>query len=502
MSSHYDAVIVGAGMAGLTCALNVSSEGKRVLVLERQPVPGGIATSFKRKGFNFEASLHFVDALAPGEEVREFLDKHGVSQKIEFIGLEEFGRVVYPEHDLIVKNDFASLKTWCQDNFPHERKGIDSFFKDMASFSSEFDRFTDSRLPLFLKFILVPLFYRSIILASCFTLEQFIARRIKDKKLAAILGTIWGFIGLPPAELSAFYYLIVLRGCWGAKTAFIKGGFRRLFEAMVERIRENGSEVRFNSGVKQIIVDRDRRANGVVLESGEKIYAEAVISNANAIDTLSKIIDSPELKDIYVKQLSAMQKSISALTLYLGLDVPAKTVGMDHFLLSINPGYDHSGSYRNCLESNYKLCGLAVVDHSQLDPQLAPPGKSALCVMTLDNFASWLSLSREEYIIKKKEAGEAVLGVLEKYLPGITKHIEVMEVGSPLTMARFATLPEGAIYGLAQTVAQSGINRFDQVTKIKGLFLCGAWTRPGGGVHGCYVSGAEAAKFTLKYLRK
>ncbi|MCX5710539.1 MAG: FAD-dependent oxidoreductase [Candidatus Omnitrophica bacterium] len=238
---EYDAIIIGAGMAGLTSALKLTSEGKKIILLESQPVPGGVGTSFKRKGFKFEASLHFVDALAPQEEVRDFLDEQGVSQKIEYIELKEFGRVIYPGHDFVVGNDFEALKIQFKKDFPLEAKGVDGIFSDIAGFSGDFDRFMDSKLPLWLKLILSPVLYSSIITTSCLTAEQFIAKRIKDKKLAAILGTIWGFMGLPPKELSAFYFLIVLRGCWGRKTAYIKGGFNKFFEAMVDKIRERGS---------------------------------------------------------------------------------------------------------------------------------------------------------------------------------------------------------------------------------------------------------------------
>ena len=116
----YDCIIIGAGMGGLISALKLAASGKKVLVLERQPVPGGVATSFKRKGFVFESSLHFVDALAPDEEIRKFLDEQGVSKKIDFIELKEFGRVIYPEYDFVVKNDFDSLKLLLKDNFPNE----------------------------------------------------------------------------------------------------------------------------------------------------------------------------------------------------------------------------------------------------------------------------------------------------------------------------------------------------------------------------------------------
>jgi prolycopene isomerase len=89
----------------------------------------------------------------------------------------------------------------------------------------------------------------------------------------------------------------------------------------------------------------------------------------------------------------------------------------------------------------------------------------------------------------------------EKYLPGLSKYIEVIEAATPRTMSRFSASPEGAIYGFAQTPKQSGINRLSQETKVKGLFLTGAWTRPGGGIHACFISGIDAADLALKYLK-
>jgi prolycopene isomerase len=76
-----------------------------------------------------------------------------------------------------------------------------------------------------------------------------------------------------------------------------------------------------------------------------------------------------------------------------------------------------------------------------------------------------------------------------------------MEVATPRTMHRYTLSPEGAIYGFSQTVNQAALMRLSQETRIKGLFLAGAWTRPGGGVHGCFISGIEAAELALKFLR-
>jgi len=497
---EYDCIVIGAGMAGLTCALKLAAKGKKVLVLEKQPVAGGVATNFKRKGFTFESSLHFVDALAPGGEIREFLDEYCVSPKIDFIELKEFGRIIYPEHDFVVKGDFDALKARLKQDFPHEEKGIDGFFQDIHKFYRSLDGFSNSRLPLWLNLLVSPILHPGVIKASCLTLEQFINKRIEDKRLRAILGTIWGFIGVAPSEVSAFYFLIVLRGYWGAKTAFMKGGYNSLFKAMVERIRELGSEIKFNTTVAQIITEGGRRASSVRTDKGEEFKAKVIVSNANAIDTLTRLIDCSALREFYAQKLSSMRKSTSAAILYLGLDVPAASLGMGSFLLSIHNSYDHDDNTRRSLLGDYAGCSLAVVDHSQLDPGLAPAGKSNICVMTFDSYANWNTLSQDEYNKKKKEMAGAILANLEKHLPGISAHIEVMETATPMTLKRFGSVPEGTIYGFAQTVAQSSINRLAQDTKIKGLFLAGAWTRPGCGVHGCLVSGKDAADLAGKIL--
>ncbi len=498
---EYDAIIIGAGAGGLVAALKLSCAGKKILVLERQSVPGGVATSFRRQGFVFESALHFVDALAPGEEIREFLDAYGVSEKVNFIEIKEFGRLIYPRHNFVVKNDFASLRALLKDNFPAEESGREEFFRDIDKFYRHFDGFANSKIPFWLKVFISPIFYPSVIRASCLTLEQFMTQKIKDKCLRAVLSTLWGFIGLPPAQVSAFYFLIVLRGYWGAKTAYIKGGFSSLFNALVERIRECGSEVRFDTTVTEILTTDGRCVKGVRTDKGEEFMAKAVVSNASCLDTLTRLIDSVGFRETYAQKLSSLEKSISAVTLYLGLDVPSRALGMDYPFLSINTSYDHDANFRNCLSGDYGRANLTVVSHTQLDPGLAPQGKSTLCVTMLDSYANWKGLTDEEYRKKKRKVSAAILAHLESYLPGISGHIEVLEVGTPRTIERFASLPEGAIYGLAQTVAQASLNRLNQKTKIKGLFLAGAWTRPGCGVHGCLVSGKDAAELVLKYLR-
>ncbi|MDD4894730.1 MAG: FAD-dependent oxidoreductase, partial [Candidatus Omnitrophica bacterium] len=200
-------------------------------------------------------------------------------------------------------------------------------------------------------------------------------------------------------------------------------------------------------------------------------------------------------------KISSLEKSISATQLYLGLDVPAKELGMNNFMFSVNTTYNHDDNFDYSLAGNYDKCSLEFVDHAQIDPGLVPEGKGCLTVMTLDSYSNWGNLNDNEYRQKKQEVAAKFILRAGKYLPELSKHVEVAELATPRTMERYTLSTQGAIYGFAQTVKQSGINRLAQKTKIKGLFLAGAWTMPGGGVHPCFLSGLSAAELALKFLR-
>jgi prolycopene isomerase len=145
---------------------------------------------------------------------------------------------------------------------------------------------------------------------------------------------------------------------------------------------------------------------------------------------------------------------------------------------------------------------MELVDHSRLDPGLAPAGKGTLLIMVLDNYAGSKGLSQEAYRLKKEAVKQKLIARAEKYLPGLQARIEVAEAATPLTMQRYTGSPEGAIYGFAHSPQQSTINRLAQETRIKGLILAGAWTRPGAGVHSCFVSGWDAAEYAEKILSR
>lgn len=497
----YDAVIIGAGVAGLFSAFVLSQQGKKVLVIEKQPIPGGYATTFSRKGFVFESSIHSIGALSEGGEIRAFLEENGLASRVEFIELKNFSRIIYPGHDFTVNFSQGDFMRFLKAEFPEEAGNIERFFRHTDRFYAQFKKFTESRLHMLLNAILLPFIYRDLLKELNRPVSELLGRYFKDARLKSVISDIWRFLGLPPSRLSSLYFLIVLESYYFIPTSCVKGGVSRIFEEMEARIKKTGSEFKFNTGIIKILTE-NKKVRAVLTDKGEEIKTRAVISNANPIDTLTKLLDNHAVARGYDKKLSSLEKSISGVQVYLGLDVPAKNLGMGYQILSVNTTYDHDLSFKYCLAGDYDNCGLEVVDHARIDPSLVPAGKGCLYIMTFDAYSNWKGLSKEEYQRKKQEIGRKLILRSEKYLPGLSRHIEVMEVATPLTMERYSLSPEGAIYGFAQTVKQAGMFRLDQETGIDGLFLAGAWTRPGHGFHGCFVSGLDAAELAIKFMKE
>jgi prolycopene isomerase len=323
--------------------------------------------------------------------------------------------------------------------------------------------------------------------------------RVKDPKLKAVISGLWGYFGLPPSKLSPFYYAMPLMGYLEGGGYYPVGTSQKISDALAGLIRKGGGEVKLNAKVERILV-RDHAATGVRTADGAEYRARAVVSNANAFDTFGRMM--PDEKE-FLKDLTArMEKysvSFSTLLVWLGLKTDlVRKVGLEESEIFCTPDYDVEAEYRAALAGGLPDdpgFGLTVYDN--LYPGASPKGKNTLNIIVMQGYDYWKKFETDYFYGNKdaynKEkmrlAGILIDKIEKKFLPGLRKAIEVVEVATPLTNLRFTGHPRGAIYGFDQTVDNSGQRRFPQKTPIKNLYLAGAWTFPGHGYGACVPSG-------------
>ena len=492
-NNNYDSIVIGSGLGGLTTAALLTHHGQKVLVLEKRDVPGGYASNFKRKNFTFDCSLHQLTGASPGTLIWEILDKCWIVDKVEFIRHREFMRGVFPDLDIIISQ--CSLETHKRQLiqlFPHEEENIHNVFAALIKICDEMVRFLRSKIPLWIEMIYFPLKYPHMAFNSKKTLADILAK-IKDQRLKDIIGMSWGYYGLPPSQLSAEYFAAGWAAYLRAGGYCVRGGSQALSNAFVASIKEGGSEVKLNSPVKKILIE-DGKAMGVETINGERFFARNIISNVNIPATVFQMVGEEYFPRRYISKIKSQIPAISAAVVYLGLDTTFQELGVNDYEISLHPNYDFDAQYTASVEGDFKNAHILLALHSNIDESTAPEGKGVMSITALSGYEIWANLSEEEYKRKKDETTKIFIDRSEKVIPNLSKHIEVCEIATPLTMERRVGSYKGAFYGYAQFVRQSGFLRVPEKTPIKNLDFVGAWTVPGGGYSSVMLSAYELFK--------
>jgi all-trans-retinol 13,14-reductase len=493
---RYDAVIIGAGLGGLSCAAAFARQGFRPLVLERQDKPGGYATTFSRPGgFTFDASLH---STTVGERNGVLNQIPGVPEitDVKFVLLPSLYRAVYPEHTIIVpqKNVAGYMEILCS-LFPGERQGIMDLFGDMKGLSQDVEKFSRGNIDM------ARFQEDAPVLSRCFSLTwgQMMDFRLRDPKLKGILSSLWGYFGLPPSRLSCFYYALPLMGYLQSGGCYPAGRSQAMSNAIVRFIESRGGNVLLNTGVKEILTG-EGTARGVRTDDGREFLAKAVVSNVSTHETFRTMLNQPDFLKEYLGNLDRYSVSLSCFQVFLGLKTDlVKAAGIADSEIFFNTGYDHERSYASAVKADLEGGPYGLTLYDNVYSGYSPAGKNTVNIMVLQGYDHWKEYESDYFKGKKeayrleKERMAAILirNVEETLLPGLSGAVEVMEIGTPLTNVRYTGNYRGAIYGWDQTVDNSGNRRLGHGTPLKNLYLAGAWTRPGHGYPAVLSSGVE-----------
>jgi len=501
-----DAVVIGAGLGGLSAAAAFARQGYKVVVLEQHSVPGGYASSFTRPGgFTFDVSLHST-TVGIRDGIPNLIYGFPEIHDVVFGPHKPLYRAIYPDYDIRVPHrDVPGYVALLKKLFPGDGAAIDGIFADMKGLADDVGRLSSgageaAAADFPAKF---PHLFKNFNRTWGAMLEE----RVKNPKLRAVISGLWGYFGLPPSMLSPFYYAMPLMGYLEGGGYYPAGTSQKISDALAGLIRKNGGEVRLNTRVDRILT-RDGAAVGVRTAGGAEILGRAVISNANAVDTFTRMMDEKELLEDTLARMEKLSVSFSTLLVWIGLKTDlVRKLGITESEIFYAAGYDVEEEYQTALAGGLpEDPGFGLTIYDNVCPGCSPKGKNTLNIIAMQGYDYWQKYetdyfygNKDAYNKEKMRLADVLIDKVERtLLPGLRKSIEVLDVATPLTNLRFTSNPRGAIYGWDQTVDNSGQRRFPQRTPVKNLYLSGAWTFPGHGYGACIPSGLSCFAEVMK----
>ena len=496
--SLFDAIIIGSGLGGLSCAAAFARQGFKPLVLEKHDKPGGYATTFKRPGgFSFDVSLHST-VVGEREGAHNLIPGFPELTDIEFVPHPNLYRAIFPDYDLRVpQKDIPGYVAMLVGHFPEEKEGIEGLLADMEGLVTDIQKYSAARGQV--DMTTFPADFPYLFKNYGRTWGQMVDARIKSPKLKAIVSVMWGYYGLPPSRLSTFYYALPTISYLAGGGYYPMGQSQKISNAFVEFIEKRGGKVILGTKVNEILV-KDHAAHGVKTADGKEYNARVVVSNANAYDTFHTMMKKDEYLKDYLARMDTFSVSLSSFQVFIGLkkDLIGE-LGITDTEIFCEPGYDSEASYKDMVSAKVENGGFGLMLYDNLYKGYSPQGKNTLNIMVLQGYDHWKQYEanyfegeKTAYRKEKERMADVLIDSVEKkLLPGLRAAIETKEVGTPLTNLRYTGNYRGAAYGWDQTLDNSGQSRLGHSTPIENLYLAGAWTRPGHGYGAVIPSGLE-----------
>jgi phytoene dehydrogenase-like protein len=481
-------VIIGAGIAGLSAGCYARMNGYTVEVLEAHTLPGGLCTSWKRKGYTVDGSCHWVTGSGPGHSLYPMWQELGAIQGRTYVDYDYFSRMTGADGRVFsLYTDVDRLERHMKELSPADAAPTEKLcgmIRSLAGFSMPVGKPGElmgifDGIRMMRRFGPFMKFFQEI---GATTLEQFASQFTDPLLREGIKNALYG-------ASDTMIPLVMTLGPMSRKQAgYPLGGSLEFARAIEARLRSLGGTVSCGARVQKIL-ENGGKATGVLLTDGRKIDADYVISACDMKSTLFSMLDGSRIDPAHRELLEngSLIDPMLQVSFGVNMDFSGTDAGMAEGFKLPEP---ITIGGRRVEWFNVKNYGY--------DPSMAPAGKTCLISMFLADWSYWEKLKGDTaaYAAEKARIEADCRRALEHRYPGIGAKIEMVDIATPLTYARFSSNWKGTYMTWNITPEFRKKYRFipKTVPGLDNFYLASMWTNAPGGLPGAAIAGREVAQ--------
>ncbi len=498
------AIIIGAGLGGLTMGALLARDGWQVKVFDKNARPGGVCAVAEKDGYKWEQGPLILGDMLPGESVYNLLQELGIT--LETVRAER--GIEMPDYAMWRPKDYEG-PYWRRERlkklFPEESKGIDAYYRfydDMLKLRY-LGGVKDENPTLINKLRLALAFFKVKKYANM-NAQQLVEQFFVSPKLQALYtGILCDFCASPEEALGFTVPFTNFEPAFDMRISIQKngrnynpgyvnivGGVQKLPEALSDVIVQNGGEIILNTIVEKVIVENGC-AVGIKLEDGRQLRADLVIGSGGGRDFFEKAVGLEHLDDAYREILRTYRPMDAVFMVHLGVDYDPMQF-MQAPLCYYYKTYDISGAVKRMREGIYHEGddGYLIYIDSAHAPEFAPAGKHCVTIYTVAPDRP----INGDWEQDKERWADHLIELAERTLPGLRNHITQRHILTAVDYRRMTHMAKCSFGGVVPIMNQANP---PHRTPVKNLWFVGQQSENAGGI-GAVMLGAKRAFDRMK----
>lgn len=481
------AIIIGAGVAGLSAGSYAQMNGYRTQIFEMHTLPGGLCTAWDRKGYLFDGCIHYLFGSGEGQPFNQMWQELGAAQDRPMINHDEYQRITDGDQTLTVYADPDKLERHMIELSPDDAPLIRAFCNGVRKFT-RFDMSAMYQKPkplmnaldwrdfgMKMMPFIMPMLRWATMSSKAFGLK------FKDPFLRRAVPMMFSW-----EEAPVMMGMSLLAYMHTGNAGFPAGGSLAFARALEKRYCDLGGEIHYNAQVERILTQHGR-AVGVRLYNDEEHFADTVISASDGRNTIYHMLDGEYTHRKIDRMYDGHLKTLSQVQISLGVNRDLSNE--PHWVVHL-------------LDDPVTIMGEKVyevgVQHYCFDPSIAPAGKSSMIVFLRSSYDYWQRIyGRKLYDTEQDQVSDTLIDLIERWYPGIRADIECVDEATPLSYERYTGNWNGSTCGFLMTgeTMRMLINGIPKTLPgLKNFYMAGQWVEPGGSVPLAAASGRSVVQ--------